>query len=225
MTSTAPRAPATRCSSPWRTTRHETRSTRCRWAGSAGSTSSASRSGPTTAIPTACTPGAHSWRSSNPGSASTSPPTRRCAPSASTSRSRLAPSRTALRRGTMRAADAVIWDQCHILQSGRYDGTYTVAGTTYAVDGWIGQRDHSWGVRDHGRCPLWMWFQIQLDNGFLGVWHWEYENGAPSTPTAAGPMSTATTRSRSSASSTTSNGSTPTGRRAPTANTGRRSPG
>ena len=84
-----------------------------------------------------------------------------------------------LRRGTMRAADAVIWDQCHILQSGRYDGSYTVAGTTYPVDGWIGQRDHSWGVRDHGRCPLWMWFQIQLDDGFLGVWHWEYENGAP----------------------------------------------
>ena len=51
-------------------------------------------------------------------------------------------------------------------------------GVDHEVDGWIGQRDHSWGVRDHGRCPLWMWFQIQLDDGFLGVWHWEYENGA-----------------------------------------------
>jgi hypothetical protein len=83
-----------------------------------------------------------------------------------------------LRRGTMRAGDDVVWDQSHILQSGVYTGTYTVGGTTHEVDGWIGQRDHSWGVRDHGRCPLWLWFQIQLDDGFLGVWHWELPNGA-----------------------------------------------
>ena len=84
----------------------------------------------------------------------------------------------ALRRGTMRAGDDIVWDQSHILQSGLYRGTYTVGGTTYEVDGWVGQRDHSWGIRDHGRCPLWLWFQIQFEDGFLGVWHWEYANGA-----------------------------------------------
>jgi hypothetical protein len=83
-----------------------------------------------------------------------------------------------LRRGTMRAGSDVVWDQSHILQSGVYTGTYTVDGTTYDVDGWIGQRDHSWGIRDHGRCPLWLWFQVQLGDGFLGVWHWEYPDGA-----------------------------------------------
>lgn len=83
-----------------------------------------------------------------------------------------------LRRGTMRTHDEVVWDQCHILQSGVYEGTYTFNGTVHDVDGWIGQRDHSWGIRDHGRCPLWMWLQLQFDDGFLGVWHWEYENGA-----------------------------------------------
>jgi hypothetical protein len=83
-----------------------------------------------------------------------------------------------LRRGTMRAGHEIVWDQCHILQSGTYTGTYTVGGATRHVDDWVGQRDHSWGIRDHGRCPLWLWFQIQLDDGFLGVWHWEYENGA-----------------------------------------------
>ncbi|HET6953153.1 MAG TPA: hypothetical protein VFI47_22415 [Acidimicrobiales bacterium] len=83
-----------------------------------------------------------------------------------------------LRRGTMRAGADVVWDQCHILQSGTYAGTYTAGGVTRAVDGWLGQRDHSWGVRDHGRCPLWLWFQIQFDDGFLGVWHWELPNGA-----------------------------------------------
>ena len=83
-----------------------------------------------------------------------------------------------LRRGTMRAGDDVVWDQSHILQSGTYTGTYSVDGSSYDVDGWVGQRDHSWGIRDHGRCPLWMWLQIQFDDGFLGVWHWELANGA-----------------------------------------------
>jgi len=83
-----------------------------------------------------------------------------------------------LRRGTMRAGDDIVWDQCHILQSGTYTGSYSVAGTVHEVDGWIGQRDHSWGIRDHGRCPLWMWLQLQFDDGFLGVWHWELANGA-----------------------------------------------
>src|SRR5262245_49086415 len=93
-----------------------------------------------------------------------------------TSRARTQP--YGLRRGTMRAGADVVWDQCHILQSGSYHGTFTAGGQTHEVDGWIGQRDHSWGIRDHGRCPLWLWFQIQLDDGFLGVWHWELPNGA-----------------------------------------------
>jgi hypothetical protein len=84
----------------------------------------------------------------------------------------------ALRRGTMRAGSDIVWDQSHILQSGSYTGTYTVGGTSYDVDGWVGQRDHSWGIRDHARCPLWMWFQLQFDDGFLGVWHWELADGA-----------------------------------------------
>jgi hypothetical protein len=83
-----------------------------------------------------------------------------------------------LRRGTMRAKHEIIWDQSHMFQSGTYDGTYTVGGATYEVDRWWGQRDHSWGIREHGRCPLWLWFQVQLEDGFLGVWHWELANGA-----------------------------------------------
>ena len=83
-----------------------------------------------------------------------------------------------LRRGTMRAGDDIVWDQSHILQSGVYEGTFTVEGRSVDVGGWIGQRDHSWGIRDHGRCPMWLWLQIQLPDGFLGVWHWELANGA-----------------------------------------------
>lgn len=83
-----------------------------------------------------------------------------------------------LRRGTMKAGHEIIWDQSHMIQAGIYSGSYTLDGKAYPVDDWWGQRDHSWGIRDHGRCPLWMWLAIQLPDGMLGVWHWEYANGA-----------------------------------------------
>lgn len=84
----------------------------------------------------------------------------------------------ALRRGTMKAGDEIIWDQSHFLQSGTYSGSYTHNGVTRSVDDWWGQRDHSWGIRDHARCPMWLWLAIQLPDGMFGVWHWEYANGA-----------------------------------------------
>jgi hypothetical protein len=85
-----------------------------------------------------------------------------------------------LRRGTMKAGDDIVWDQSHMIQSGLFNGSYTIAATgeTRSVDGWWGQRDHSWGIRDHARCPMWMWLAIQLPDGMLGVWHWELANGA-----------------------------------------------
>ena len=83
-----------------------------------------------------------------------------------------------LRRGTMRAGHELVWDQSHMFQPGTYHGTYTFGGTTHEVDGWWGPRDHSWGIRDHGRCPLWLWFQVQLPDGWLGAWCWELANGA-----------------------------------------------
>lgn len=83
-----------------------------------------------------------------------------------------------LRRGTMRAGHELVWDQSHMIQSGTYDGWYRHGGTTYEIDGWWGQRDHSWGIRDHARCPCWLWLAIQLPDGMLGVWNWEYPNGA-----------------------------------------------
>jgi hypothetical protein len=83
-----------------------------------------------------------------------------------------------LRRGTMKAGEETIWDQSHFLQSGTYNGTYTHDGIARPIEDWWGQRDHSWGIRDHARCPMWLWLAIQLDDGMLAVWHWEYANGA-----------------------------------------------
>jgi hypothetical protein len=83
-----------------------------------------------------------------------------------------------LRRGTMKAGHEIIWDQSHMVQSGTYRGTVVRGGETIDVDGWWGQRDHSWGIRDHARCPLWMWLAVQVPEGMFGVWHWELPNGA-----------------------------------------------
>jgi hypothetical protein len=83
-----------------------------------------------------------------------------------------------LRRGTMKAGDEIVWDQSHMVQSGTYNGSYLHAGKTYEVKDWWGQRDHSWGIRNHARCPLWMWLAVQFPEGMVAVWHWEYPNGA-----------------------------------------------
>ena len=82
-----------------------------------------------------------------------------------------------LRRGTMLAGAETLWDQSHMIQSGWYNGSYTSNGKTVEVRDWWGQRDHSWGIRNHRRCPMWMWLAIQLPDGMLGVWNWEYADG------------------------------------------------
>jgi hypothetical protein len=78
----------------------------------------------------------------------------------------------------MRAGHELIWDQSHMVQSGTYSGTITHQGKTIEIDDWWGQRDHSWGIRDHARCPFWMWLAIQLPDGMLAFWNWELANGA-----------------------------------------------
>lgn len=84
----------------------------------------------------------------------------------------------ALRRGTMKAGHEVIWDQSHMIQSGWFNGSYSLRGERFEVRDWWGQRDHSWGIRDHRRCPMWMWLAIQLPDAMICVWNWEYANGA-----------------------------------------------
>jgi hypothetical protein len=51
----------------------------------------------------------------------------------------------------------------HLVQSGRYEGTLSVDGTTRSVDGWWGQRDRSRGVRNvSGGQGLHLWVQAQF---------------------------------------------------------------
>ena len=94
-----------------------------------------------------------------------------------TFRARTAP--YGLRRGQLRDGEgSLLWDQSHMIQSGTFEGHYRRGGKSVVVDRWLGQRDHSWGVRDHGRIPMWMWLAVQLPDGMLGVWHWELADGS-----------------------------------------------
>jgi hypothetical protein len=78
----------------------------------------------------------------------------------------------------MKRGDEIIWDQSQMIQSGWFDGWYSAGGERREVRQWWGQRDHSWGIRDHVRCPMWMWLALQLPDGMLGVWHWELADGS-----------------------------------------------
>ncbi|SFP66579.1 hypothetical protein [Amycolatopsis rubida] len=81
------------------------------------------------------------------------------------------------RRGTLVVDGAPVWDQRQVMQSGWFDGEYVSSGRTVAVERWWGQRDHSWGIRRHPRCPLWIWLAVQLPDGMLGAWLWEHADG------------------------------------------------
>jgi hypothetical protein len=84
-----------------------------------------------------------------------------------------------MRRGRLDDGEgALVWDQRQMIQSGTYTGSFTRDGATRSVDTWLGQRDHSWGVRDHGRVPCWLWFAVQLPDGMFGAWVWEDHVGA-----------------------------------------------
>lgn len=59
-----------------------------------------------------------------------------------------------------------IWHQRQLVQSGTVTGT--VGGE--AVEGWLGQRDHSFGLRAHHRMPRWIWLAVHLPDATLALW-------------------------------------------------------
>jgi hypothetical protein len=53
----------------------------------------------------------------------------------------------------------------HYNQAGDYSGTLSVDGRSHAVEGWIGQRDHSWGLRyPRERQGLHFWIAAHFDD-------------------------------------------------------------
>ncbi len=82
-----------------------------------------------------------------------------------------------LPHGTVTDDRGPVWDQDHLFQSGWFNGSYRVGDEVRGVENWWGQRDHSWGIRDHRRTSMWLWLAIQLPDGMLGAWCWERADG------------------------------------------------
>ena len=52
----------------------------------------------------------------------------------------------------------------HLEQFGRARGMLTVGANQYVLDG-LGERDHSWGVRDWNAPKIWIWLTCQFSEG------------------------------------------------------------
>jgi hypothetical protein len=64
----------------------------------------------------------------------------------------------------------------HFVQSGRFDGWIEAGRERFEVDGWLGERDRSWGARNpSGRVKrgLHIWLPIQLPE--VAPWVWIHE--------------------------------------------------
>ena len=76
-------------------------------------------------------------------------------------------------------AGKLVWDQSHMLQSGRYDGRMVILGKETIVE------DYGWGQAiTRGACPSTASADVAVaraasrHDSMLGVWHWELANGA-----------------------------------------------
>jgi hypothetical protein len=56
----------------------------------------------------------------------------------------------------------------HFIQPMRYTGMITVEDRNYVVDGWLGQRDRSWGIRrTREQLGMHVWFSAQFSSGTI----------------------------------------------------------
>ena len=53
----------------------------------------------------------------------------------------------------------------HVEQFGKVAGKLSIGARDYAING-MGERDHSWGVRDWSAPRMWVWITCQFDEGY-----------------------------------------------------------
>lgn len=71
----------------------------------------------------------------------------------------------------------VIVNQQHIQQSGNYRGWMKCDGEKFSVDNFYGGRDRTWGIRNHQKIDMWIWFAAQFDDRAIAAWIWERQDG------------------------------------------------
>lgn len=65
--------------------------------------------------------------------------------------------------------------QYHYTQAGRYRGRFQVGGDT--IEGLIGMRDRSWGIRVIPDVDIWIWISAQFPRYCISAWLWESRAG------------------------------------------------
>ena len=73
--------------------------------------------------------------------------------------------------------DEIIVEQQHIQQSAYYEGEIRAGGETISVNGFYGGRDRTWGIRNHAKIDMWLWFAAQFDDRAIAAWLWEGKDG------------------------------------------------
>jgi hypothetical protein len=63
-------------------------------------------------------------------------------------------------------------------QSAYYNGVIRADGEEFSGDGFYGSRDRTWGVRNHEKIDMWLWFAAQFSDRAIAAWVWERKDGS-----------------------------------------------
>ncbi len=78
----------------------------------------------------------------------------------------------------IRKRGRTIVDMTHIKQPGRYTGWVSIEGRRQSVDGFLGGRDRTFGVRAQDEVDFWLWFEAGFEDRAIEAWVWEGADGS-----------------------------------------------
>jgi hypothetical protein len=78
---------------------------------------------------------------------------------------------------TLRKRGRVLADMQHIKQPGDYTGWIRIDSEDIAVDGLIGGRDRTFGIRDNLNIDFWVWFEAVFEDRAIEAWVIESSDG------------------------------------------------
>jgi hypothetical protein len=78
---------------------------------------------------------------------------------------------------TIRKRGRVVVDMFHIKQPARYTGWVSIEGERISVDGFVGGRDRTFGIRVADQVDFWLWLEANFDDRAIEAWVWESADG------------------------------------------------
>jgi len=78
---------------------------------------------------------------------------------------------------SLRKRGRVLAEMQHIKQPGDYSGWIRVDGEELAIDGLIGGRDRTFGIRDNLNIDFWLWFEAVFEDRAIEAWVIESSDG------------------------------------------------